>query len=64
MDANQIEAAVKNCVSQATTYSQPYRAVNEFLSSLKKQGWDENARLEVQTQVLAALKRRRESAGQ
>jgi hypothetical protein len=61
MDAEKVATAVQRCIADATVSAQPFRSVNEFLASLKRQGWDEADRLAVQTQVLAALKQRRPS---
>lgn len=61
MDAEKVAVAVQRCVADAARSSQPFRLVNEFLASLKRQGWTEEDRLAVQTQVLAAIKERRES---
>jgi len=61
MDAEKVATAVQRCVADAMGSTQHFRSVNEFLTSLKRQGWDEADRLAVQTQVLAALKQRRES---
>ena len=61
MDAEKVVAAVQRCVADATQSTQPFRSVNEFLASLKRQGWVEADRLAVQTQVLEVLKQRRES---
>ena len=60
MDADKLASAAERCVADASRAEKPFRAVNEFLASLKKQGWGEAERLEVQVKVLEALKRRRE----
>jgi hypothetical protein len=59
MDVNRITAAVQACVTDAIKSEKPFRVVNDFLATLKREGWSEAERLEVQTQVLQALKRRR-----
>jgi hypothetical protein len=59
MEAEQVAAAVQRCVAEAAKAQQPFRSVNEFLASLKRQGWSEDERLAVQTKVLDALKQRR-----
>jgi hypothetical protein len=59
MDASKIAAAVEACLRQAQESERPFRAINDFLSLLKREGWDEGVRLEVQTRILEELKRRR-----
>ena len=59
MEAEKIAAAVQQCLTEAARSQQPFRLVNEFLASLKRQGWAEEDRLAVQTKVLDALKQRR-----
>ena len=59
MEAEKIAVAVQRCVADAMRSEHPFRAVNEFLASLKRQGWTEEGRLAVQTEVLDALKKRR-----
>jgi hypothetical protein len=59
MEAEKIAAAVQRCVADAMKSQQPFRSINEFLASLKRQGWTEEERLAVQTKVLDALKQRR-----
>jgi hypothetical protein len=59
MDVNTITAAVQACITGAIKSEKPFRVVNDFLAMLKREGWSEAERLEVQTQVLQALKRRR-----
>jgi len=61
MEADKIAAAVQQCLADATRSQQPFRSVNEFLASLKRQGWAEEDRLTVQTKVLDALKQRRQA---
>lgn len=61
MEADKIAAAVQQCLAEAARSQQPFRSVNEFLASLKRQGWTEEERLEVQTKVLDALKQRRQA---
>jgi hypothetical protein len=63
MDADQMSKAVERCLADARRSERPFRTVNEFLAALKLQGWDEAARAEVQSQVLAAMKRRRAEEG-
>ncbi len=59
MEAEKVAAAVQRCVADAMKSQQPFRSVNEFLASLKRQGWAEEERLAVQIKVLDALKQRR-----
>ena len=59
MEPEKIAAAVQRCLADAGRSQQPFRTVNEFLLSLKRQGWSDEDRLAVQTQVLAALKQHR-----
>jgi hypothetical protein len=59
MDVNKIAAAVQLCATDAIKSKRPFRVVNDFLAMLKREGWSEAERLEVQTHVLQALKRRR-----
>ncbi len=61
MEADKVAAAAQRCIADAMKSQQPFRTVNEFLASLKRQGWTEEERLAVQTQVLGALKQRREA---
>jgi hypothetical protein len=59
MDENKITAAAQACVSDALKSDKPFRSINESLAMLKRHGWTEAQRLEVQTQVLQELKLRR-----
>jgi len=59
MDENKIIAAVQACITDALKSDKPFRSINESLVMLKRHGWTEAERLEVQTQVLQELKRRR-----
>jgi hypothetical protein len=59
MEADKFTAAVQRCIADAVKSQQPFRSVNEFLASLKRQGWTEEDRLVIQTKVLEALKQRR-----
>jgi len=59
MEVDKVAAAVQRCVADATQSNQPFRTVNEFLTSLRRQGWSNADRLAVQTQVLAVLRQRR-----
>jgi len=59
MEAEKVAVAVQRCVADAARAEHPFRSVNEFLASLKRQGWTDEDRLTVQTQVLDALKQRR-----
>ena len=59
MEAEKLAAEVQRCVAEAVKSQQPFRSVNEFLASLKRQGWTEDDRLVVQTKALEALKQRR-----
>jgi len=59
MDKNQITAKALECVSDAIRSDKPFRSVNDSLAMLKRHGWTDVERLEVQTQVLQELKRRR-----
>jgi len=59
MDKSKIAAAVQVCVSDAMKSDEPFRSINDSLAMLKRHGWTEAARLEVQTRVLQELKRRR-----
>jgi hypothetical protein len=59
MEAEKVAVAVQRCVADAARAAQPFRSVNEFLASLKRQGWSDEDRLAVQSQVLDALKQRR-----
>jgi hypothetical protein len=61
MEAEKIAAAVQQCLTETARSQQPFRSVNEFLASLKRQGWPEEDRLAVQTKVLDALKQRRQA---
>ncbi len=61
MEADKVAAAVQRCVTDALKSQQPFRSVNEFLASLKRQGWSDDERLAVQTTVLEALKQRRQA---
>jgi hypothetical protein len=54
-------AAVDACVADAAKSERPFRQINDFLLLLKRSKWTEAELLEVQTRVLAALKKRRES---
>jgi hypothetical protein len=59
MEENKILATVQACISDARKTDKPFRSINESLALLKRHGWTEAERLEVQTQVLQELKRRR-----
>lgn len=59
MDDNTIAAAVQACINEARKSDKPFRSINESLALLKRHGWSEAARLEVQTQVLRAMKQLR-----
>jgi hypothetical protein len=59
MDLNKIAAAVQACINDALKSDRPFRSVNDSLAMLKRHGWTEAERLEVQIQVLQELKRRR-----
>jgi hypothetical protein len=59
MDESKITAAVQACVSDTLKSDRPFRMINDSLAMLKRQGWTEAERLEVQSQVLLELKRRR-----
>ena len=59
MDESKITAAVQACVSDAIKSDKPFRLINDSLAMLKRRGWTEAERLEVQTQVLRELKLRR-----
>ena len=59
MDEHNIPAAVQACLRDAHKSDKPFRAINDSLATLKSRGWTEAERLEVQTQVLQELKRRR-----
>jgi hypothetical protein len=59
MDEHNITAAVKACIRDALKSDKPYRSINESLAMLKRHGWTEAERLEVQTQVLQELRQRR-----
>jgi hypothetical protein len=59
MDLNKIVAAVQACISDAIKSDNASRSVNNLLAMLKRRGWTEAERLEVQTRVLQELKRRR-----
>jgi hypothetical protein len=61
MEVEKVAAAVQRCVADAVRSQQPFRSVNEFLASLKRQGWADEERLAVQTSVLDALKQRRQA---
>jgi hypothetical protein len=61
MDEHKITAAVQACIRDALKSDKPFRSINESLTTLKRHGWTEEERLEVQTQVLQELKRRRRS---
>jgi len=59
MDENKITAAVQACISDAFKSDKPFRSINDSLTMLKRHGWSEAERLEVQTRVLQEIKRRR-----
>jgi hypothetical protein len=59
MDEHNTIAAVQACIRDALKSGMPFRSINESLATLKRHGWTEEERLEVQTQVLQELKRRR-----
>ena len=59
MEADKITAAVQRCFADASRSQHPFRSVNEFLASLKRQGWSDDDRLTVQTKLLDALKQQR-----
>jgi hypothetical protein len=59
MDQSKITAAVQACLTDALKSDKPIRSINDSLAMLKSHGWTEAERLEVQTQVLQELKRRR-----
>ena len=59
MEESKITAAVEACIKDALKSDKPFRSINESLAMLKLRGWTEAERLEVQTQVLQELKRRR-----
>jgi len=61
MDESEITAAVQACLSDALKSDKPFRSINDSLATLKRHGWTEAERIEVQTQVLQELKRRRGS---
>jgi hypothetical protein len=61
MDESKILAAVQACIKDALKSDKPYRSINDSLTKLKLHGWTDAERLEVQTQVLQEMKRRRES---
>jgi hypothetical protein len=60
-DRDRIEAAVENCVGDAIKSERPFRHVNDFLSLLRRAGWRDAEILEVQTRVLEAFKKKRQS---
>jgi len=59
MDESRITAAVQQCITNALKSDKPFRSINDSLAMLKRHGWTEAERLEVQTRVLQELKRRR-----
>jgi len=59
MDENKISAAVQACITDALKSDKPYRSINDSLLMLKRLGWTEEERLEVQTRVLHEMKQRR-----
>jgi hypothetical protein len=61
MDENKITAAVAACIADALWAANPYRSINEFLATLKRNGWSEEERIAVQTQLLLQLKQRRKA---
>jgi len=61
MDENKILAAVEACINDALKSDKPFRSINDSLAKLKLHGWTEAERIQVQTQVLQEMRRRRES---
>ena len=59
MEENKIATAVQACISAAVRSDKPFRSINESLNLLKRNGWTEAERLEVQTKVLQEMKRQR-----
>jgi hypothetical protein len=59
MDESKIMAAAQACLSDALKSDKPFRSINESLAMLKRCGWTDAERLEIQTQVLQEFKRRR-----
>ena len=59
MDESKITTAVQACLRDALKSDKPFRSINDSLAMLKRHGWTEAERLEVQTQVLQELKRLR-----
>ncbi len=62
MDDNKIAAAVQTCISAAQKTDKPFRSINESLALLKRHGWSEEERLEVQNQLLKAMKQLRSAS--
>ena len=54
-------AVVKLCIADALKAENPYRSINNALAMLKRKGWSEADRVEVQMQVLEELRRRRQA---
>jgi hypothetical protein len=62
MEENKIAAAVQACISAALKTDKPFHSINESLALLKRHGWSEAERLEVQSQILQAMKQRRKAS--
>ena len=60
MDESKTMAAVQACINDALQSEKPFRSINDSLAKLKLHGWTDAERLEVQTQVLLEMKRRRQ----
>jgi hypothetical protein len=58
-DSKMISAAVQSCLSEALRSDKPFRAINEYLATLKRLRWTDEERIQVQQQVLEEMKRRR-----
>lgn len=61
MDENKITAVVVACMADALKSANPYRSINNSLAKLKQNGWTEEERVAVQSQLLQELKRRRKA---
>jgi hypothetical protein len=62
MDESKITVVAQECFAVAIRSEHPFRAVNDFIRTLKRQGWKETELAEVQSRVLQGLKRLRPKA--
>jgi hypothetical protein len=52
---------VQACLRDALQADKPFRSINDSLALMKRHGWSDEERLEVQTLVLQEMKQRRQT---